>query len=294
MKIKLHIHKKAWFIIVVTLFVILGMNTILQIERFIPIIGDSKDWLGWSIAIIAVILGCILNHNYSIKRSEEENRIRLHAAKIQEEKTEYSKLEEIILENIQILDFDNIKSRIERISPTNSNTFLLSELSNYQKELNHINTKLDIFFKNKYEEREEKEYKEIIHTIASTYKTVSNFFISYLSSLEDNITTGMANIEDIIPVATKYHEINLRVKKISGRNQITDKKKEFRDIINEKNEVIHGLMSTLATVSHKLLTSKKIKIDQLSSKVIQPPRRRNSANPNSTTNSQSSICITPN
>lgn len=268
MSTKLHIHKKAWFIIAVTFFIIWGMNSILQIERFIPVIGDSKDWLGWSIAIIGIILGCRLNHNYSIKRSEEENRRGLHALRIQEEKTLYSKLEEIVSENMQLLDFDNIKSKIERISPTNSNSLLLSELSNYQKKVNHINVKLDIFFENKYQAREEKEYKNTLNIVASTYNTISNRFITYLSSLEDNITTGMANIEDVIPIATKYHEMNLRATKISGRKLITDKKQEFRNIINEKSEAINGLMSELSTASHNLLTYKRSKIDELSSKTV--------------------------
>ena len=180
-----YINWKGWTrIIIILIFLLLGLNFILQIEAFFPIIGEASDWLMVWVTIISVIVGAVigamLQKQYRDREIDKENQKQLLEQKILNLRVRYNELKNIIAENISILSFSNYKTLLYQIDPMISNIQLIREIHKFNKAIIDTKNRLEIFYQNNSKLIQYSIYKICFDEIVKVYDSVLNAFIKYL------------------------------------------------------------------------------------------------------------------
>lgn len=263
-----YIFWKGWIWTAIILAIcLLLLNFILPIKSFFPTIGDEIEWFKALVtiiaAIIAAIVGYILDKQYKSSESEKELKRNVLRSKIENSRSFYSELERLVQNNLSVLNFNNFSKLIHQIDAKTINTELLSNICDYQSKIADSQNSSKIFFQNIQETGELIVYKAAIAKFVKIYDEILSAYIGYLSAVDNSFHRNMTNIETLIPLANEQDKLQLSLLKISGTNMVYEWKAKFLGILDSQKTTIEKLTNVLDTATGFLLSSENHKIELL-------------------------------
>lgn len=252
-----YINWKGWTrIIIVLVLFLLGLNFILQIKAFFPIVGDAGDWLMVWVTIISVIIGAVigvmLQKQYRDREIDRENQKQLLEKKILDLRGRYEELKTIIAENISILSFSNYKTLLYQIDPLTSNIQLIKEIHKFDKDIIDTKNRLEIFYQNDSELIQYTVYKIWFDNIAKVYNAVLKAFIQYLQKTEEAVHISSKKITQLIPIVSDTNKAILSSLMFEGTDMLSERKDFFIEIFDQQKEKV-DIMSEGLNFSSKML-----------------------------------------
>ena len=252
-----YINWKGWTrIFIILVFLLLGLNFILQIEALFPIIGDARDWLMVWVTIISVIVGAVigamLQKQYRDREIDKENQKQLLEQKILNLRVRYDELKNIIAENISILSFSNYKTLLYQIDPLTSNIQLIKEIHKFDKEIIDTKNRLEIFYQNDSELIQYTVYKISFDEIVKVYDGVLKAFIQYLQKTEEGVHISSKKANQLIPIVSDINKAILSSLMFNGTDMLSDWKNKFIEIFEQQKDKM-GKMSEVLNLTSKML-----------------------------------------
>lgn len=252
-----YINWKGWLLVIIILgFILYGLNFILQIEAFFPVIGDEKDWLMVWVTIIAgiisAVVGGILQKKYRDKEISKENQKQLLEQRISKLKNRYEELKSIITENISVLSFSNYNTLLYQIDPLTSNIQLIKEIHKFNKDIIDTKNRLEIFYQNDSGLIQYTVYKISFDEIVKVYDGVLKAFIQYLQKTEEGVHISSKKANQLIPIVSDINKAILSSIMFEGTDMMSDWKNRFILIFDQQKEKMDK-MSEILNFSAKML-----------------------------------------
>lgn len=249
-----YINWKGWLIIAFILIVILfGINIVLQIEAFFPIVGDwLMVWVNIISVIIAAVIGAKMQKQYRDREIDRENQKQILEKKILDLRGRYEKLKTIIAENISILSFSNYKTLLYQIDPLTSNIQLIKEIHKFNKDIIDTKNRLEIFYQNDSGLIQYTVYKISFDEIVKVYDGVLNAFIQYLQKTEEGVHISSKKANQLIPIVSDSNKAILSSIMFEGTDMMSDWKNRFILIFDQQKEKMDK-MSEILNFSAKML-----------------------------------------
>ncbi|PKO95554.1 MAG: hypothetical protein CVU12_09550 [Bacteroidetes bacterium HGW-Bacteroidetes-7] len=253
-----YINWKGWTrIIIILIFLLLGLNFILQIEAFFPIIGDARDWLMVWVTIISVIIGAVigtmLQKQYRDREIDRENQKQLLEKKILDLRGRYEELKTIIAENISILSFSNYKTLLYQVDPMISNIQLIREIHKFDKAIIDAKNRLEIFYQNDSQLIQYSIYKICFDEIVKVYNRVLDAFIKYLQKTEEAVHINTKKATQITPLLSDLDKVFISSIVFKGTDMLSDWKNKFIEVFDQQKDKMDKMSEGLNLTSKILL-----------------------------------------
>jgi len=260
-----YINWRGWLLVAFLLIVLLlGINFVLQIEAFFPIVGDAGDWLMVWINIISVIIAAVigtkLQKQYRDREIDRENQKQLLEKKICDLRGRYEELKTIIAENISILSFSNYKTLLYQIDPLTSNIQLIKEIHKFDKDIIDTKNRLEMFYQNDSELIQYTVYKIWLDEIVKIYDVVLKAFIQYLHKTEEAVQISSKKANQLIPIVSDTNKAILSSIMFKGTDMLSDWKNKFIEIFEQQKDKMEKMSEGINFTSKILLEYEHKKI----------------------------------
>ena len=186
-----NIRKYWWVIFLIVILLPIGLNFILQIPRFAPIVGDDTNWLtfwsGYLGAIVSAGVAFFVLHR-QLKQSHEENernrKLQLKTFQYQQQMQWLNNMRKACIENIHAYDINQFNTVVEIVNTDPYKAFcitkdIMANLAKTDTNVAFLGEYSQSNFCKEFHDKRSKSYSQIINAAMDIH-----YMISYVMELK--------------------------------------------------------------------------------------------------------------